>query len=425
MLHDQRPAADAASKSNSPPLKIEIISPTLAHQADSPYSTRMRARAIQATGCDVEVFAFPDVYPPAVGELGVRYCGISRVKSARSMRWMAALRKKLGNYWRFIFEPYFTMRAGFARAAKRGCAMVFIADVEPWISFLLFAELWLRRYPVPIVGQIPGNYDAPIAARLTARVRCFLNHRFSTVLPKFIDVVGTSKHILATLFIDKSGRAVVVPEGHESRMGTRSTAEARARLKLPPTDRILLLFGVASKAKGADILFEALEKIPANFTVCIVGMTGDVYEDSWGSTERLQKAGWTEKLHIVSRFVTEDEMQDYYAACDAVVIPYKKGFAGTSTHLRRASEYGKAIVGCDQYHIGDQVRKYDLGLVFKTDDADALAESLRRFAAMSAADFEQIKTRSYRLLEDESWANVGKMYRKLFESILARRSAQR
>ena len=58
-------------------------------------------------------------------------------------------------------------------------------------------------------------------------------------------------------------------------------------------------------------------------------------------------------------------------------------------------------------------------------DADSLAESLRRFAAMSAADFEQIKTRSYRLLEDESWENVGKMYRKLFESILARRSAKR
>lgn len=381
---------------------------------------------MQAAGMDVEVFASADIYPPAVGELGTAYCGIASVISVRKKQWLATLRRKLGNYWRFIGDPYITMRAGLAHASKRGCDVVFIADVEPWVSCLLFAELWLRRYPRPIVGMIPGNYDMPIAARLNARIRCTLNYWCATkMLPRFIDVIGTSKYILSTLQIDQSPHAHTVPEGHESRMGTRPTAEARARLKLPPTDRILLLFGVASKAKGADILFEALEKIPANFTVCIVGMTGDVYEDSWGSTERLQKAGWTEKLHIVSRFVTEDEMQDYYAACDAVVIPYKKGFAGTSTHLRRASEYGKAIVGCDQYHIGDQVRKYELGLTFKTDDAESLAESLRGFAAMSAADFEQIKTRSYRLLEDESWENVGKMYRKLFESILARRSAQR
>lgn len=401
-------------------LKVQIISPGLTYQADAPYSTRMRARAMQLAGMDVEVFARPDRYPDIVDELGAPYCGLKQGVSARFMQYLERLQRRLGKIWLFTGEPFMIMQVGCRRALERHCDVVYIADVEPWVGIFLFLILSLTQYRLPIAGLIPGNYNCyqniPL---LRTKFRFFLNYHAARILPHFIDVIGTSKQILSTLHMDWSTHAHVVPEGYEDHIGKRSKTGARSSLKLPQHIPMILLFGVAGKGKGADILLKALESVPPTFMVCIVGKTGGVYEPSWGSTERLRSMGWTDYLHIVSRYVTEEEIQNYYAACDAVVIPYIRGFAGTSTHLRRASEYGKAIIACDQYHIGERVREYALGLTFETDNANSLAECLRCFTNMTESWFDQIRANSQRLVSDESWENVGHMYRNLFGSMLA------
>jgi glycosyltransferase involved in cell wall biosynthesis len=183
---------------------------------------------------------------------------------------------------------------------------------------------------------------------------------------------------------------------------------------------MLLLFGVASKGKGADLLFQALEQVPPNLLVYVVGQTGGVYLSSWGEVEGLRQRGWRDKIHLVSHYVSEEVMQDYYAACDAVVIPYRHGFAGTSTSLRRASEYGKAILGCDQHHIGERIQKYGLGLTFRTEDVGSLAATLREFAGKPDTWFEEIATRSRQLLADESWERVGQLYQEMFSDMWSR-----
>lgn len=402
------------------PIKVQIISPGLTFQADAPYSTRMRARAMKSAGMDVEVFARPDRYPDTVDELGVPYCGLTRAVSARLLRFAEYLQRRLGTLWQFTGEPYMVMQTGCQRALKRHCDLVYIADVEPWVSIFLFLQLLLTRFRLPIAGLIPGNYHCYQKAPLfRTKLRYFLNYHAARILPRFIDVIGTSKHILSTLHMDWSAHAHVVPEGHENHLGKQSKTAARFHLTLPPNIRMVLLFGVAGKGKGADILFHALESVPPTFMVCIVGKTGGIYEPSWGSTERLQSMGWTDYLHIVSRHVTEEEIQNYYAACDAVVIPYMRGFAGTSTHLRRASEHGKAILACDQYHIGERVHEYGLGLTFETENADSLADCLRRFAHMPESWFDRIRINSQRLLSYESWEKVGAKYSLLFKSMLA------
>ena len=185
---------------------------------------------------------------------------------------------------------------------------------------------------------------------------------------------------------------------------------------------MILLFGVASKGKGPDLLLRALKQVPPTFLVYLVGRTGGVYDPVWGDLRELQGTGWEGRVHMVGRHVSDDEMHNYYAACDAVVIPYRYGTTGTVTHLRRAIEYGKAVIGCDQFHIGERVREHGLGLVFKTEDVESLAASLREFAGKDQPWFDQCRDNGRPLVRDESWEAVGRMYRELFERMLARRS---
>jgi glycosyltransferase involved in cell wall biosynthesis len=298
----------------------------------------------------------------------------------------------------------------------------FIADVEPWLTFLILWYCRLTRVHLPLAGMIPGNYVSMLtdwSLPLRTRIRNFLNYHLSRWIPGRMHVVGTSRQILETLGMADSPYARVVPEGHENLIGKRSQVSARSALGIPMGTRMLLLFGVASKAKGADLLFRAMEYVPPDFLVYVVGETGGVYLPSWGDVETLQQRGWSGKLKVISHFVSEDMMQDLYAACDAVVIPYRHGFAGTSTSLRRASEYGKVILACDQHHIGARVRERNLGLTFQTEDAMSLAATLREFVRQPEQWFKEVAERSRQLLQDESWEQVGLMYRDMFESIWA------
>jgi glycosyltransferase involved in cell wall biosynthesis len=375
---------------------------------------------MQSAGLDVEVFAYPEVYPDHAGVLGVPYAGIMSEVPAETTRRAHVSGSRLGSYWQFIGEPYLVLQAGCSHALKRKCDIVYIADVEPWLTLPLCVRLAVQRYPLPLVGQTPGNYAGYLKTpSLRGKIRLGLNYHAVRLLPRFMDVLGTSRHILGTLKLDGNLHAHVMPEGHEDRIGWRSAKDARDILGLPNDVRMILLFGVAGSGKRADILLQALEMLPPDFMVCIVGKTGGVYEASWGDVAGLRKAGWTEdRLHIVNRFVTEEEMQNYYAACDGVVIPYRSPFPGTSTHLRRATEHGKAIVACDQYHIAERVREYRLGLLFSPDDPAALAHQLHEFAQMPSSWFDQIRDNSRQLLAVESWENIGFKYRELFRSMV-------
>jgi glycosyltransferase involved in cell wall biosynthesis len=210
-------------------------------------------------------------------------------------------------------------------------------------------------------------------------------------------------------------RVHVIHEGFEKPVQPCSRAEARARLGLPAEPRIVLLFGVASYVKGSDLLMQAIDTLSPGFDICLVGKVGGEFQSGWG-VDRYRGTAWESHLHVVSRFVTEEEKGLYYSACDAVVLPYRYGFMMTSGQIHNAVSYGRALIACDQFEIGRYTRDYGLGLVFKTEDVDALRQALVAFAAKPDAWFEEVAVRCRALAEEESMLNMGRQYGRLFES---------
>ena len=151
--------------------------------------------------------------------------------------------------------------------------------------------------------------------------------------------------------------------------------------------------------------------------VCIVGQTGGVYEPSWGPVDVVKREGWGDRLQVVSRFVSDQEMAEYFAACDGVVIPYRYGHATTSSNLRMASEYGKVVIASDQYLIGEQVKTNGLGLLFPPEDVDAMRACILEFMIRPDSWFEAVRANSRELVSRESWASVGRLYADLFQDV--------
>jgi glycosyltransferase involved in cell wall biosynthesis len=396
-------------------MKILCCSSGLSYQVDAAYSTRLRANAMSQEGADVMVLGFPSEYPSQGKSCDFTYSSVLRSASVFKRLFWTLLRRILGNFWTFLVEPWIVQIAAIKMMRKGDYDVLYLTHLEP----VLMLPLWplVRILRIRVYGMIPTVFYTQTAMEgrpLVSRLRGLLNHKIALVLPRFMCVIANSRYVFDVMGMSGCSNTVVIQEGYEDLIGSRDMQAARERLGLPGNQRILLLLGAASRAKGADLLFQAMEQIQPSFMLCVVGQTGGVYERTWGDLSRLKERGWGDLIRIDARYVDEEELMDYYAACDGVVIPYRKGFATSSTHLRHASEYGKAIIACDQYLIGEIVRQYGLGLLFEPENTQNIAEALSQFAAKSEEWFTRIKINSAVVNQRLGWAECGHAYIALF-----------
>jgi glycosyltransferase involved in cell wall biosynthesis len=400
-------------------MNVVFCSPGLTFQMDAPHSTRQRANAMAAHGLQVSVVGFPPTFPADLGPCNFTYVSVlASQHPARQQRWLR-WKQRLGPYWSHLIEPYLVKRAAFRHARKTNADVQYVSHVEPWLFLFLAWRNHTAAHRIPTVAMIPTIFSLTAGRSLSAKIRGWLNQAAAKWLPRYCEVICDNIHIPRLLGIAQYSTVHIIPEGHENLPVIPSQSAARTALGIPQDKRMLMLFGVAGRSKGADILFTAMDGLPPSFRVCVVGKTGGVYEPSWGQTDQLKANGWGDSLQVVSRYVTEAEMAQYYSACDGIVLPYRQGFAITSGNLMRAIEYGKAIIVSDQYYIGEVVRNNKLGLLFPPEDAQALRRCLTEFAEKPDAWFEKIRQNSRRVVQDQSWANIGLMYRRLFEQMTA------
>jgi len=370
-------------------------------------------------GLDVTVIGFPASFNQLVPGERLRYISLQDFVSENTRARLARWGHRFGNIWLFIVETLWVQLYSLRYAKRHGFQIVFISDIEPWtllLALLLTGAPW--RGP-KIVGFASFIFDVHyIHPSMTwySRCRVRLNSLCNRWLSYFIHIISDCDHGLSSWRV-LPGKGHVIPDAYDRVALPISRNESRTRLDLPQDERMILLFGVASTGKGAETLFTAMEDLPPDFHVCVVGRTGEEMLASWGG-EYLLKRGWAVRLRIVSRYVSEAERHDYFSACDAVVLPYRKGMFGLSGNFRDAISYQRALIVTDQYTMGRIVRERQLGLTFRLDDAADLRRCLEEFAHMPDKWFEVIAGRCNALAEECRWENVGQSYRELFEQLV-------
>jgi glycosyltransferase involved in cell wall biosynthesis len=156
-----------------------------------------------------------------------------------------------------------------------------------------------------------------------------------------------------------------------------------ARRRLAVESRLVLFLGLVRRYKGITTLIEAAPRIAAQ-SGASVAVVGEIFPDA-RSLPRLAEAT-ASSIRWVDRYVTEEEMDLWLAACDAVVLPYRK-ISGSAIAARAIGAL-RPIAASSVGGLKDVVVPGVTGELFSPGDAGGLAEAVRRILDRGLAGYE-------------------------------------
>ncbi len=157
-----------------------------------------------------------------------------------------------------------------------------------------------------------------------------------------------------------------------------------ARRRLGVDGPLVLFLGLIRPYKGLDVLFDAAPGIVAE-TGARIALVGEVFPDSRESVEECMKRPVASSVTLVDRYVAEEEMDLWLAACDVVVCPYRKNSG--SGIAARAIAARRPIVASDLSGFVPFVSEAS-GELVPENDAARLAAAVVRVLRRGVADYE-------------------------------------
>lgn len=153
--------------------------------------------------------------------------------------------------------------------------------------------------------------------------------------------------------------------------------EAKAKLHLPASARVLLYFGMIRPYKGLEVLLDAFDRLdsPADEPIHLL-IAGECFGD-WTPYQRLIDAHPARsRIQTHERFISDREVGLFFGAAEAVALPHRRASQSGVTAV--ALHYGKPIVASEVRGLAEYVLPGQTGELAPPDDAHALALALQR-----------------------------------------------
>ena len=138
--------------------------------------------------------------------------------------------------------------------------------------------------------------------------------------------------------------------------------------------RTLLFFGFVRPYKGLKYLLEAMTDTDEDIRLMIVG---DFGSDKETYEQQIRELGIGDRLEIHDEYVPDKQVELYFKACDAVVLPYID--ATQSGIAQIAYGFKKPVIATDVGGLPEVVTDGETGVICKSADSKALAKAIKRF----------------------------------------------
>ena len=202
-----------------------------------------------------------------------------------------------------------------------------------------------------------------------------------------------------------------------------SSREARQRLGIRESERVILFFGHITPYKGLEYLVEAFNLIVDNnndYRLIIAGRPKNC-ESYWEPIrESIQGQVQRGKVLLRADHIPDDEVELYFKAADVLVLPYKHVYQSGVLFL--AYSFGLPVLAADVGPLKDEVLGGETGLIFKPDDPLDLAQTITRyFASGLFADLSSQRKRIQDFaVKHHSWEIVGETTANVYSGLLRR-----
>jgi glycosyltransferase involved in cell wall biosynthesis len=190
---------------------------------------------------------------------------------------------------------------------------------------------------------------------------------------------------------------------------------ARKELGIDVEERIFLFFGQMRQEKGPVKLLESLYKVEEEVCVVFAGRSGVVDSDKLRYySEQLNN------VRIVNRlgFIDEQNVCKYFAAADVVMLPYRKGYVGTSGILQQAAASGTPVITTDVGQIGAIVERWNLGEVVDSSSKKDLCYAIEEYAQKS---IRKLSLNNENYVESNSSSAFGERVYETYKKLACRK----
>jgi glycosyltransferase involved in cell wall biosynthesis len=150
--------------------------------------------------------------------------------------------------------------------------------------------------------------------------------------------------------------------------------DARQQLGIASEEPLLLFFGFVRRYKGLRFLVEALGQLSLPVRALIAG---EFWEDEQIYRAQIRELGLNQRVIIHNRYIPNEEVEQYFVAADALVLPYLSG--SQSAVGMTALYYGLPIITTAVGGLAETVKHGEMGLVVPPADSTALARAIQDF----------------------------------------------
>jgi glycosyltransferase involved in cell wall biosynthesis len=168
----------------------------------------------------------------------------------------------------------------------------------------------------------------------------------------------------------------------------------------------LLYFGVIRPFKGVEDLLRALDEMDddeaSGYHLTVVGET---WEGWTLPAELIERSPHRGRITFVNRYVTDEEVGQFFADADVVVLPYHRSSASGPLHIAMAQ--GLPVVVTSVGGLTEAARDYEGAVFVPPHDPHALRRALPRAAAL----------RGRRFHDPHSWAETTEQYARVIARI--------
>ena len=151
----------------------------------------------------------------------------------------------------------------------------------------------------------------------------------------------------------------------------------------PEHDLELLFFGFIRPYKGLDLLIEALALLPSTLDFRLT-VAGESWQGSDETVAQIDRLGLSGRVELVDRYLTEEEVAEYFARAHALVLPYRS--ATGSGVLAIAHHYEKPVIVTRVGGLPDVVEDGVTGFVVEPESPEAIAAAIEDLHQRDPAD---------------------------------------
>lgn len=190
------------------------------------------------------------------------------------------------------------------------------------------------------------------------------------------------KQELLAEFEVKDSNVSVIPFGINSTLPNTDLtgAEARKKLGLNADEKVLLFFGNIAPYKGLEYLIQALGELKRSggrYRLVIAGRHKGS-EQYWQKIQQLvEQGGVREWIVERTQFIPDSEVEIYFKAADALVLPYLNIFQSGVMFL--GYNFGLPVLAADVGSLKEEIVEGQTGFSFKAADPSDLARVIETY----------------------------------------------